>query len=225
VVLDDGTRITAPVVVNVAGPHSAKVNAMADVLADMKISTRALRQEVTHLPSPEGFNFESNGLVVSDSDIGVYNRPEIGNHILVGSEDPECDAREWVDPDDFNREFSEQWTTQALRMAQRMPGLGIPSRLKGVVDLYDVTEDWIPIYDKSSLPGFYMACGSSGNQFKNAPVAGAMMAELIRYCEDGNDHDIAPLQFALPRLGRSLDMRTFSRLREINPDSSFSVLG
>ncbi len=225
VVLDDGERIEAPVLINVAGPHSAKVNAMAGALDDMRISTRALRQEVAHLPSPDGFDFEHDGLVVSDSDIGVYNRPETGNHILAGSEDPECDAREWVDPDDYNREFTEQWTTQALRMAQRIPSLGIPSRLRGVVDLYDVTEDWLPIYDKSCVPGYYMAIGTSGNQFKNAPVAGAMMTALVKYVEDGNDHDAQPLQFPLLKMNRTLDLATFSRLREINPDSSFSVLG
>ena len=51
----------------------------------------------------------------------------------------------------------------------------ISTNIKGVVALYDVSDDWIPIYDKSSLPGFYMAVGTSGNQFKNAPVAGMMM--------------------------------------------------
>ena len=28
----------------------------------------------------------------------------------------------------------------------------------------DVSDDWIPIYDQSSLPGYYMAIGTSGNQ-------------------------------------------------------------
>ena len=225
VVLDDGTRMEAPVVVNVAGPHSSPVNKMAGADGDMNIHTRALRQEVTHVPSPPGFDFETSGMVVSDSDIGVYCRPESGNHILIGSEDPECDEREWVDPDDYNREFSEQWTTQALRMAQRIPSLGIPGRLKGCVDLYDVSDDWIPIYDKSSLPGYYMAIGTSGNQFKNAPVAGAMMATLIDYCEGGADHDKNPLQFRLSYTDASIDVGFYSRLREINPESSFSVIG
>ena len=83
------------------------------------------------------------------------------------------------------------------RVAQRIPTLPVSSPLKGVVDLYDVTEDWIPIYDKSDLAGFYMACGTSGNQFKNAPVAGAMMVELIIACEQGRDHDRDPLPFRL----------------------------
>ena len=106
--LDDGTEVASPVVVNVAGPHSAVVNGMAGALDDMTIETKPLRQEVVHVPAPEGFDFESLGTVVSDSDIGCYIRPETGNHILIGSEDPECDPREFVDPDDYVRDFTEQ---------------------------------------------------------------------------------------------------------------------
>ena len=97
--------------------------------------------------------------------------------------------------------------------------------MKGVVDLYDVTDDWIPIYDKSSLPGFYMACGTSGNQYKNAPIAGKMMAALVEACEAGHDHDTTPLTFHLPYIGRDIDIGFYSRKREINKESSFSVLG
>jgi len=225
VTLDDGTTISAPVVVNVAGPHSSKVNRIIGADVDMKITTRALRQEVAHVPAPQGFDFESSELVISDNDIGVYCRPETGNFVLAGSEDPECDLREWVDPDDFSRDFTEQATTQALRLAQRMSGLKVPTRMRGVVDLYDVTEDWLPIYDRSVVDGFYMACGSSGNQFKNAPAAGRLMAGLIDYCEAGNDHDRHPLQFGLAHIDFVLDTATMSRLRKVNPDSSFSVLG
>lgn len=224
--LAGGEEIHAPVVVNVAGPGSAQVNALAGVLEDMTIRTRPLRQEVVHVPSPEGFDFEGLGTIVSDSDIACYCRPEQGNHILIGSEDPECDPHIWVESDQgYDRDFTEQWRTQALRYAQRVPSLGIPSRMRGVVDLYDASTDWIPIYDKSALGGFYMACGSSGNQFKNAPIAGKLMAALIDYCEGGADHDTAPMQFSLPYLGREIDAGFYSRRRAVNTDSSFSVLG
>ncbi|MGV6850224.1 MAG: NAD(P)/FAD-dependent oxidoreductase [Marinibacterium sp.] len=224
--LADGSEIHAPIVVNVAGPGSAHINDLAGVSDDMAIKTRPLRQEVTHVPSPEGFDFETDGMIVSDSDIAVYVRPEHGNHILIGSEDPECDPHDWAVSDtDYDRNFTDQWTTQAMRYAQRVPSLGIPSKMRGVVDLYDASTDWIPIYDKSSLPGFYMACGTSGNQYKNAPIAGKMMAALITYCENGHDHDTAPLTFTLPYLGRDIDVGFYSRNREINSESSFSVLG
>ncbi len=226
VVLEDGTRIDAPLVVNVAGPHSSQINALAGADRDMKISTRALRQEVVHLPAPEGVDdYASFATVTSDSDAAVYTRPETGNNILIGSEDPPCDTHLYVDPDSYDRSFSDQWTLQAQRLGQRFPGIGIPNSPKGCVDLYDVTEDWIPIYDRSCVDGFYLACGSSGNQFKNAPVAGRAMAELIEYCESGNDHDANPMRYQLEYIDRKISLGTFSRLREVNQDSTFSVLG
>jgi len=224
--LTTGEEIHAPVVVNVAGPGSSIINKMAGVLDDMTIETRPLRQEVVHVPSPEGFDFENDGMVVSDSDIACYVRPEHGNNILVGSEDPECDTHQWVKNDkDYDRNFTDQWTTQAMRYAQRVPTLGIPGKTRGVVDLYDASTDWIPIYDRSSLDGFYMACGSSGNQYKNAPIAGKLMAALIDYCESGNDHDNKPLQFELPYIKHQINTGFYSRKRPINEESSFSVLG
>lgn len=224
--LADGEEIHAPVVINVAGPGSSIINRMAGVLDDMTIETRPLRQEVVHVPAPEGFNFEAEGTIVSDSDIACYCRPEHGNHILIGSEDPPCDTHQWVEDDrDYDRNFSDQWTTQAMRYAQRVPSLKIPSKTRGVVDLYDASTDWIPIYDKSSLDGFYMACGSSGNQYKNAPIAGKLMAALVDYCENGKDHDAEPLRFTLPYIGREVDLGFYSRKRPINQESSFSVLG
>ncbi|MCP5012726.1 MAG: FAD-binding oxidoreductase [Aestuariibacter sp.] len=114
---------------------------------------------------------------------------------------------------------------QAQRLGQRFPGIGIPNNPKGCVDLYDVTEDWIPIYDRSCVDGYYMACGSSGNQFKNAPVAGKAMVELIDYCESGNNHDLQPMHYQLENVDHAITLGTFSRLREVNQDSTFSVLG
>jgi sarcosine oxidase, subunit beta len=218
-------EIDSPVVVNVAGPHSYKVNALAGIEDSMKIKTRALRHEVCHVPAPQGFDYGKKGFVFSDGEIGVYIRPETGNHILIGGEDPPCDERQWVDPDDYNHDLTDLWQAQIMRLAQRMPELRIPPRGKGIVDLYDVSDDWIPIYDKSDLPGFYMAVGTSGNQFKNAPIVGEMMAELITACEGGRDHDRDPVDFHLRHIDRRVSLGFYSRRREIHQDSSFSVLG
>ena len=225
--LKTGEQIDAPIVVNVAGPHSFVINRMAGVEEEMNIKTKALRHEVHHVPSPEGFDFEKDGFHTSDGDNYIYFRPETGNTILIGSEDPLCDPKEWIeDPDNYNNEVTEsQWRAQVYRCARRIPDVKIPSRTSGVVDLYDVSDDWIPIYDKSALRGFYMAIGSSGNQFKNAPVAGHCMAELIDACEKGHDHDANPLKVKTVYTGLELNMGFYSRNREINPNSSFSVNG
>ena len=227
VTLTDGTRIDAGIVVNVAGPHSFVINRMAGVEAGMNIRTRALRHEVHHVPSPQGVDFAAEAHMTSDSDNGCYFRPESGNQILIGSEDPDCDERVWIEnPDHYDREITqEQWKTQVYRLAKRIPTLTIPNQTKGIVDLYDVSDDWIPIYDKSDLQGFYMAVGTSGNQYKNAPVAGKMMARMIQRCEQGIDQDEDPLQYPCEYTGLTLNSGFYSRRREINPNSSFTVRG
>ena len=224
--LASGEEIRAPVVVNVAGPHSGVVNAMAGVLDGMNVRTRPLKVEVCYVPAPKGLEYEQVAPLISDGDVGCYSRPTTGNHLLIGSEEPECDAREWVDdPDDYNANFTRQWETQVMREAQRVKGLGIPGQPSGVVDLYDVSDDWLPIYDKSDLPGFYMAVGTSGNQFKNAPVAGRVMAELVEKVEAGRDHDADPVTVPLPRTRQVCNLGFFSRRRSANRESSMSVIG
>lgn len=227
VVLDGGERIDAPVVVNVAGPHSALVNRMAGVESGMKIKTRPMRHEVHVVSAPPGLDVQAEGFHTADGDQGIYFRPETGNTFLVGSEDPDCDPRDWVDdPDSFDRRLTRShWEAQVYRLARRIPSLQVTGEMRGVVDLYDVSDDWIPIYDRSDLPGFYLAVGSSGNQFKNAPVAGHVMAALIEACEKGHDHDADPLAVRLPYTGLELDLGFFSRNRTVNTQSSFSVNG
>jgi sarcosine oxidase subunit beta len=229
--LGDGVSIECPVVVSAAGPHSFVINRMAGVDGDMALTTRALRREVHYLPFPTPAPARTPpvryGRIATDDDVGVYCREETGGMMLVGSLDPACDAPEWVDdPDAFDRDVTpERWRAQVYRAALRIPGLAIPSRPKGVADLYDVTEDWIPIYDRSSLDGFYLAVGTSGNQFKNAPMVGELMAELITACESGHDHDQDPVRVVGSRTGCVLDLGFYSRNRVVNPDSSGTVLG
>ncbi len=227
VTLSTGETISARVVVNVAGPHSFVINRMAGLEGTMNIGTKALRHEVHHVASPDGVNYGATGCHVQDGDTGIYFRPESGDNILIGSEDPDCDPQEWIeDPDDYDTEVSqEQWEAQVLRLARRMPDLGVPNTKRGVVDLYDVADDWIPIYDKTDLGGFYVAIGTSGNQYKNAGVAAAAMAELIDAVEGGHDHDAEPVVHVGRYTGLEIDMSSFGRNREINPNSSFSVNG
>ena len=220
--LESGETLMAPVVVNAAGPYSRQINQLAGTLDDMTLTTRPLRQEVCHLPFKDGF---AEPVMIGDADTGGYMRTELGGDLLVGGMEPACDPLHFVDdPDRLDRNLTEQWTVQAHRAGLRLPTIGIPNTARGVADLYDVTEDWNPIYDRSSLAGFYLAIGTSGNQFKNGPVAGELMAALIDYQEGGNDHDRAPCLFPLARTGSALDLSVFSRRREPLLDGG-NVLG
>ena len=70
-----------------------------------------------------------------------------------------------------------------------------------------------------------MAIGTSGNQFKNAGVAGALMAEIIDRVSSGHNHDENPIEFDLTRSNSgTVNSASFSRRRDIL-NTSNSVLG
>ncbi len=218
--------IHAPIVINAAGPASRWVNALVPGAHQGEhISTRPLRQEVAHVPMPQTVSGPSLRFVLTDADCGIYMRPEQSGHLLIGSLEPACDHLEYLDSEDYETSLTEQWTNQVWRAALRFPHLGIPNTAQGFAALYDVSEYWIPVYDRSDIAGFFTAIGTSGNQFKNAPLVGQLMGHLIESVTNGADHDRAPLQFHLPATGRAIDLAAFSRLRPINRASSFSVLG
>ncbi|MDP6377471.1 MAG: FAD-dependent oxidoreductase [Pseudomonadales bacterium] len=216
VTLASGEQLSTPVVINAAGPHSFVINRLAGI--DEAITTRPHRHEVAYLKAPPGYVENGNGFVV-DADSGTYQRAD-GADILIGSADPACDPRDIIDPDEFDSGFTQQWMQQVYRAAQRFPALGIENRARGTVGLYDVSEDWIPLYDRTEVEGFYLAIGTSGNQFKNAPLVGELMAAVIAACENGRDHDLHPAKLALARVGRTVDLSFYSRNREIQKTRS-----
>lgn len=224
--LDDGTEISADIVINAAGPNSGQINEMAGVADDFTVSTRPLRQEVHHVDLPA--DTRSGELAhVSDGDLGIYFRPEPGGGLLVGGQEPDCDPLTWLsDPDDYNPgPTGDVFDAQVTRLARRLPEARVASRPVGIAGVYDVTDDWIPIYDRTCLEGFYVAIGTSGNQFKNAPVVGQIMRTLIEACDAGRDHDAHPVIWRAPRTGLDVDLGHYSRHRRPNPDSSYSVMG
>lgn len=223
VTLEDGSHLAADVVVNAAGPHSGVINEMAGVLDDFTVSTRPMRVEVHHFTAPEGFARPDGtpGPFMADTDLGTYFRGEPGGGILNGGAEPACDELEWIDnADEYNASLTTPvYEAQSYRLARRLPELTIPNAPSGVVGIYDVSSDWVPIYDKTNLPGFYVAIGTSGNQFKNAPVAGQIIATIVTACEAGHDHDASPAPMRLPRCGIDLDLSEYSRRREVDPDA------
>ena len=226
VVLKSGERIEAPVVINAAGPHAARVNRMAGVFDEMKVKHQPLRQEVFSPPAPVGFRLEDNAPIVADLDLGQYFRPHMGDLLNVGTTEPACDPLHFIDDaDDWNENTTPEFAERVmLRLARRLPDFGIPLKTLGIGALYDVSDDWIPIYDKSSLGGFFMACGTSGNQFKNAPLVGKFMRVLIEAEEQGVDHDLTPLSVTGEHTGKEIHLAAFSRLRT-SGETAGNVMG
>jgi sarcosine oxidase subunit beta len=226
VTVASGDRLAAEVVVNAAGPHSAAINTLAGVLDDFAISTRPLRQEVHQVGGPPELDGEV-GVTVGDGDLGGYYRFTPGGGVLVGSQEPDCDDLEWLEDPDANNinPTVAGFERQTLRLARRMPSITIPNRPTGLAAAYDVSDDWIPIYDRTSLPGYFVAIGTSGNQFKNAPVIGSLVTAIVADSLRGGDHDAHPVTWHAPRIGVDVGLGHYSRLRSPNAASSNSVLG
>jgi glycine/D-amino acid oxidase-like deaminating enzyme len=227
VTLDSGDTLDAPVVVNAAGPWSARVNEMAGTGHDFGVATRPLRQEVHHVAAPPGFNAGGPGVAVADLDLGTYARAAEGDALLVGGTEPACDPLHWLDDPDAAGDHPTVpvFTAQLTRAARRMPDLAVPTQPRGIVGVYDVASDWTPIYDRTAEPGFYVAMGTSGNQFKNAPVVGTLVRALVEAVESGHDHDADPVVVTGAHTGHPIDLGTFSRLRTVPTGAPSSVMG
>jgi len=213
--LADGTEIEASVVVNAAGPWSSQLNKLADVLDDMAVSTRALRQTVAASQAPDDFGVGNGGVMFGDLDLGTYSRPHSGGSYLVGGIEADCDPLLWTDDPDSatGNPDPEMFETLMYRAARRVPSLSIPHRPMGVAGDYDVTDDWVPIYDRTNLDGYYLAIGTSGNQFKNAPLVGKIILALDEAAKNGHDHDQEPVVLHCERTGLDLGLGQFSRNR------------
>jgi sarcosine oxidase subunit beta len=210
VVLEDGSAIRAPVVVNAAGPWSGRLNALAGVGAGWSVTTRPLRQEVHQVPQAP------TGVVVADLDLGTYTRPTPGGALLLGGTEPECDPLQWLDdPDDAGTPTTALWDAQTTRVARRFPDLGVPQRPLGITGVYDVTEDWTPVYDRTEREGYLVAIGTSGNQFKNAPLAGRFVAARLR----------GETTYVGEHTGLVIDLTAFARDRPRNAASTGTVMG
>ena len=225
--LADGRRVEAPVVVNAAGPWSGAFNRMAGVGAEFTIGVRPLRQEVHQVTQPAGYGTdEAPGPGVFDLDLGTYMRPGPAQAWVIGGTEPECDRFDWIeDPDEVHATVTaERYEAQVTRAARRLPELRVPNRPSGVVGVYDVADDWTPIYDRTDAPGFYVAMGTSGNSFKNAPVAGGFVAAIVEAVENGHDHDAEPVVYVGQHTGLKVDLSAYSRIRESSA-STRTVLG
>ena len=222
--LDGSEKILADIVINAGGPWSNRINELAGVGKDFTISVRPMRQEVHQINTPMNL---LPGPIVGDLDLGTYMRSTPTGSTLIGGTEPECDRLDWVDDVEavnLNR-TKELFEAQVTRAARRFPALKIPNSPSGIAGIYDVAADWTPIYDRTELDGFYVAIGTSGNQFKNAPMVGKLMTQLIDAVRTGRDHDVEPLTVKAERTGNEINLGAFSRKRLFNADNTGTVMG
>jgi len=222
--INNSEKIFADIVINVGGPWSNQINALAGVGQDFTISVRPMRQEVHQINTPMHL---LPGPIIGDLDLGTYMRSTPAGSTLIGGTEPECDGLEWVEDVDavnLNR-TKEKFEAQVTRAARRLPALKIPNAPSGIAGIYDVASDWTPIYDRTDLDGFYVAIGTSGNQFKNAPMVGKLMVQLINEVSKGRDHDVQPARVLCAYTGNEINIGAFSRKRLFNSENTGTVMG
>ncbi|MGD2144090.1 MAG: FAD-binding oxidoreductase [Anaerolineae bacterium] len=179
-IISDRGEVSAPVVVNAAGPWAGVVGEMAG----LDIPVVPLRRQIVvtgPMPAvPDDFPF------VIDFTQSLYFHRE-GECILTGmsntSETP-----------GFDQSVDKAWELVHLEAAmERMPILGRAGLANRWAGLYEVSPDAHPILGRvRELEGFYCINGFSGHGFMHGPICGLLLAEEIL---DGGAHtlDISPL--------------------------------
>ena len=172
--LADGTRMSADLVINAAGPWCNRLNAMAGV--DLRWTLTPTRIQTLYRPWPADLGPLP---VAADLSTGLYFRPESGGRrVLVGSVLPEDETEVVDDPDHFKMSPDADFRT--IKMAAfhlRIPALAAMGEVTGIAGLYTINrEDVHPVLGPAGVDGFWVANGFSGHGFKLAPAVGSMMA-------------------------------------------------
>jgi sarcosine oxidase subunit beta len=167
--------VSAPVVVNVAGPWGGTVVQMAGFDLPVKPYRRQVfvTQAFDAIPKPVP--------MILDIEPAFYFRGE-GPGVLMGMSDPD-------EPSSFSTNVDYLFLEQVIDKAiQRAPILEEAEIGRGWGGLYAITPDDNPII--GALPGaegLFCAIGFSGHGFQQAPTVGRILSELILDGETGFD--------------------------------------
>lgn len=167
-------RIAAPVVVNAAGPWGALVAALAGVSLDLTV----IHHQVAVVETPPEVPWPH--LTIIDGPHHNYLRPESGRLTLVGGDhDDRPIGADQLDT--YSTGLTPATRDRVLeRLCARVPAMAKGGVRKGHAGIYANTSDRHALMGPApGVEGFYCAVGFSGHGFKEAPVVGQAMAELI----------------------------------------------
>ena len=181
-------NVSAPVVVNAAGPWAGALAATAAV--DLPLEPIP-RQVVVTGPFPE---VPRRRTLVIDADTTFYFHRE-GAGVLMGmgghDEKPSFDTG--VD-EPF---VADELLPTALRVFPPLEHADLRHRWAG---LYEMTPDRHPILGQApGVEGFFLANGFSGHGFQHAPVVGKLLAEMII---EGGAHTVDVSSLSMERFSQ-----------------------
>jgi glycine/D-amino acid oxidase-like deaminating enzyme len=175
--LGNGRRISAPNVINAAGPWCNHLFTEANV--EIGWPLQPTRIQVVHLDRPA--ELQGNIPVCVDRVAGIYFRLQNRGQQLIVSSVSEEDEQETIgDPEDYARYIDDDFARIKLyALEHRLRSLSIRG-LNGYSGLYTINRsDMHPIVGPTEVEGLYAANGCSGHGFKLAPALGALLARLI----------------------------------------------
>ncbi len=193
--------IATRIVVNAAGPWADRVARWAGLEQPLKLEL--IEEGVIRVEPPDDYPIHTPS--VYDFVNGLSFRPEGTGQTVVAEGNSYYKGT--LDPDGYPTQPSDRYIEDvSLRLARAMPRLAGGTPRGGWAGLLEGTPDFHPILGKApGVEGFLLCYGFSGHGFKEAPVTGRLIAELI---VDGKPSlDIAPLafeRFAKGQLLRSL---------------------
>ena len=179
VVTGDGTIATG-VVVNACGPWGDRIGRMVGV--DYPLTFSREHEAIFEAP-PEALGEIP---VMSDATQQLYFRRYGEGRVLVGEGWPK--EKEHADPEDYDdgtdAAHLERMVPRLLnRLEALRPTLGAENYggtfVTGYSGVYDITEDWYPIFGEEEVGGYYSAFGGSGHCFKLGPALGESLAHVI----------------------------------------------
>lgn len=192
-----GETYATRTVVNAAGPWADRVAKMAGV--DLLLKLELIEEAV--IRAPEGEPYPVRTPSVYDFVNGLSYRPEGDGQVMA---EGNSYYKGPLDPDGYPTQPSDAYIEDvAVRLARSMPRLEHGTARGGWAGLLEGSPDFHPILGAvDEVGGFLMCCGFSGHGFKEAPVTGRLVAEVI---VDGRASlDIAPLAFDRFRRGALL---------------------
>ncbi|MDJ0653334.1 MAG: FAD-dependent oxidoreductase [Xanthomonadales bacterium] len=205
--LASGDEISAPLVVNAAGPWC--MGLYQSVELDIGWPLDPVRIQIVYRDRPP--ELEGHIPITADMGGGIYFRTQNrGAQLLVGSVLEEDEEEVVSDPDQFQTETDHEFEMVKLHLLHhRLPTLSYSSRIRGYCGLYTVNRaDQHPILGPTPVDGLWAANGFSGHGFKLAPAVGGMLAAAITGNASDYDPEVGMDLFSFDRQPIKIDTRS-----------------